>query len=340
MLKTLDLFAGIGGIRIGFEKAGFTTVFANDFDKFCKITYDNYFKDVPLTVEDIKKVKKWDLPEFNFVLGGFPCQAFSVAGHQQGFNDEKGRGNLFLDIAEIIDKYKPEGFMLENVKNLKSHDNKNTYRIIKQTLEDLGYIVDERVLNSMEFGNVPQTRERIYIVGFREDTGIMANFKWPSKVELTKNIKSLLDDNVDKKYYYNGKPLFEKLDGNIVKKDTVYQWRRKYVRENKSKVCPTLTANMGMGGHNVPIINDGKGIRKLTPYECLRFQGFPPDYRLATNIADSRLYKQIGNSVTVTVIEAVAKEIKNAVDNTNKISISIKTANIKNNSRQLATVNN
>lgn len=313
MFKTLDLFAGIGGIRIGFERAGFNTVFANDLDPFCKITYDLNFKTAPLTVGDIRLIKNKQLPEFDFILGGFPCQAFSVAGYRQGFNDEKGRGNLFLDIAEIIDRYKPTGFLLENVKNLKNHDNKTTYPIIKKKLEKLGYDVDERVMNSMQYGNVPQSRERIYIVGFKKISGLLAKFEWPKPVPLTLKVTDILEKKVDQKYYYNAYPIFEKLKGEIFRRDTVYQWRRKYVRENKNNVCPTLTANMGMGGHNVPIINDGKGIRKLTPRECLRLQGFPSDYKLPKEIADSRLYKQIGNSVTATVIEAIAKQMHKAI---------------------------
>ncbi|MCX6721793.1 MAG: transcriptional repressor LexA, partial [Candidatus Staskawiczbacteria bacterium] len=161
--KTIDLFAGVGGIRIGFEKAGFNTVFANDFDVPCKVTYDLNFKRSKLTVEDIRKIGITDLPEFDFLLAGFPCQAFSIAGYRQGFNDEKGRGNLFFDIARIIEAKKPEGFLLENVKNLKSHDGGKTFQIIEKTLQDLGYHLKIRVLNSADYGNIPQNRERIYL---------------------------------------------------------------------------------------------------------------------------------------------------------------------------------
>lgn len=310
--RTIDLFAGIGGIRIGFENAGFSTVFANDFDPKCKQTYDLNFKTTTLTVEDIQKIKVKDLPNFDFVLGGFPCQAFSIAGHRHGFNDKKGRGNLFLDIARIIEERKPIGFLLENVKNLKNHDDGKTYKIIKETLENLGYYVTEKVLNSMEYGNIPQNRERIYIVGFRNKK-YFDKFKYPNPVKLTKSISDLLEKSVDEKYYYNGKPLFKRLKDSIKEKGKVYQWRRQYVRENKSGVCPTLTANMGTGGHNVPIIKDDKGIRKLTPRECARIQGFPNSYKLP-NIADSTLYKQFGNSVSVPVIQAVAIQILKAIE--------------------------
>ncbi len=311
--KTLDLFAGIGGIRLGFEKAGFKTVFANDFDNQCKVTYDLNFKDTKLVVEDIKKIGIDDLPDFNFLLAGFPCQAFSIAGYREGFKDKKDRGNLFFDIARIIKKRKPEGFMLENVKNLRGHDNGNTFKIIMETLEGLGYYVKSRILNSMEHGNVPQNRERIYIVGFK-DKKHYEKFSFPGPVSLKAKVNDLLEEKVNKKYYYNDKPLFKRLKEYPFSSDTVYQWRRQYIRENKKGVCPTLTANMGTGGHNVPIIKDKNGIRKLTPLECARLQGFSEDYKLPKKLPDSALYKQIGNSVTVTVIEAIAKEIKKAIE--------------------------
>jgi len=309
--RTIDLFAGIGGIRIGFENAGFSTVFANDFDPQCKETYDLNFNDSKLIVEDIRKIGVDDLPEFDFLLGGFPCQAFSIAGYRQGFNDEKGRGNLFFDIARIIDARKPEGFLLENVKNLKSHDGGKTFKIIEETLKNLGYHIKPKVLNSMEYGNIPQNRERIYIVGFK-NKDYADKFSFPDPIKLSKKINDLLEKNVSEKYYYNGKPLYEKLKGFVKEEGKVYQWRRQYVRENKSGVCPTLTANMGMGGHNVPIIKDKKGIRKLIPLECARVQGFPENYKLP-QIADSALYKQLGNSVSVPVIEAVARQMMKAM---------------------------
>ncbi len=308
---TIDLFAGVGGIRIGFERAGFKTVFANDFEANCKSTYDLNFKDSKLVVEDIRKIGIDDLPEFDFLLGGFPCQAFSIAGHRQGFNDEKNRGNLFFDIARILEARQPEGFLLENVKNLKSHDGGRTFQIIEETLAELGYNIKAKVLNTMDYGNVPQNRERIYIVGFKNKS-YHERFEFPAPVKLTVSVTDLLEKNVPEKYYYNGKPLFEKLKNDVKEEGKVYQWRRQYVRENKSGVCPTLTANMGMGGHNVPIIKDKKGIRKLTPLECARIQGFPQDYKLPT-LADSALYKQFGNSVSVPVLELVAKQMMTAM---------------------------
>ncbi|MBT3539260.1 transcriptional repressor LexA [Candidatus Parcubacteria bacterium] len=310
--KTIDLFAGVGGIRLGFEKTEFETVFANDFEQQCKDTYDLNFDGTKLFIEDIQKINEKKIPDFDFLLGGFPCQAFSIAGYRQGFDDEKGRGNLFYDVARILKEKKPMGFMLENVKNLKGHDKGKTFKIITDTLEGLGYHIKSKVLNSMEYGNVPQNRERIYIVGFK-DKKHYEKFSFPSTVKLTKKVTDLLEENVDEKYYYNGKPLYKKLKDEVTNRNTVYQWRRKYVRENKKGVCPTLTANMGMGGHNVPIIRDKKGIRKLTPLECARIQGFPMNYKLPKHTSDSALYKQFGNSVTVPVVKAVAVQIKKAI---------------------------
>jgi len=307
-LRTIDLFAGIGGLRLGFEKAGFITVFANDFDPYCKTTYDANFDFPKLTVGDISKINAKDIPEFDFLLGGFPCQAFSVAGYRQGFNDEKGRGNLFFDVARIIEHHQPRGFLLENVKNLRGHDHGRTFQIIQETLLKLGYHTKSEVLNTMDYGNVPQNRERIYIVGFK-DPEMTRRFRFPDPIPLTKSVNDLLDSRVDQKYYYNDKPLYEKLKEYEITQNSVYQWRRQYVRENKKGVCPTLTANMGTGGHNVPIINDGFGIRKLTPKECVRFQGFPESYILPAELVDSRLYKQAGNSVSVPVIERIAEQI-------------------------------
>jgi len=309
--RTIDLFAGIGGIRLGFEKAGFHTVFSNDFEEKCKTTYDTNFKTSKLIVEDIKKIKSEDLPDFDFLLAGFPCQAFSIAGYREGFDDKKGRGNLFFEIARIIKDKQPSGFMLENVKNLMSHDKGNTFSVISTTLKDLGYHIKVKVLNSAEYGNVPQNRERIYIVGFKDKENLK-RFSFPKPQKRTKSFKDLLEKNVPDKYYYNGKPLYARIKDSITDPNKVYQWRRKYVRENKKGVCPTLTANMGMGGHNVPIIKDKKGIRKLTPLECARIQGFPDSYKLP-DLADSVLYKQLGNSVSVPVVEAIARNMNIAI---------------------------
>jgi DNA (cytosine-5)-methyltransferase 1 len=306
--KTLDLFAGVGGIRLGFEQVGyFETVFSNDFDKYCKNTYDLNFENSKLFIDDLKNLNPLELPDFDFLLGGFPCQPFSIAGYRQGFEDQRGRGDLFFYIARIIEIKQPLGFLLENVKNLYSHDNGNTFKIIIKTLEDLGYHTKFEILNGSTHGNLPQNRERVYLVGFRNIENF-EKFSFPSKIDLKIKVTDLLEKVVPEKYYYNNKPLHHKLKEVINDKNSVYQWRRHYVRKNMSNVCPTLTANMGTGGHNVPLILDDKGIRKLTPKECFNIQGFPPEYILP-NISDAALYKQAGNSVNVPVIRRIAEKI-------------------------------
>ena len=311
-LKTIDLYAGIGGIRLGFEHAGFETVFSNDIEIACKTTFDLNFKTTPLTVADIGGIKPSSLPNFDFLLAGFPCQPFSIAGYRKGFEDTE-RGNQFLNIVEILKVKKPMGFLLENVKNLKGHDGGKTFKIIEEALASIGYHIKVQVMNSMEYGNVPQNRERIYIVGFK-DKKYFDKFEFPKPTALKLTIADILEKDVPEKYYYKkDSVLYPKLKNEIVKRNTVYQWRRKYVRENKKGVVPTLTANMGTGGHNVPLILDSKGIRKLTPKECLNAQGFPKCYMIPKNLSDSKIYKQAGNSVTVTVIEKVAQNIVKAI---------------------------
>lgn len=307
MLKTIDLFAGIGGMRLGFESHGFESVFSNDFEPLCKKTYDLNFETSKLHIEDIRNVPVESLPKFDFLLAGFPCQAFSIAGYQQGFHDQKNRGNLFFDIANILEKHQPMGFLLENVKNLVSHDSKRTFLTIRNVLSDLGYHVKYSVMNTMDYGNVPQNRERIYIVGFKSFEQCF-RFQFPDSIPLTVRVRDLLETHVPSKYYYDGKPLYDRIKNDVTNENAVYQWRRQYVRENKKNVCPTLTANMGTGGHNVPIVRDSNGIRKLTPRECLRLQGFPDSYRLPS-LNDSALYKQVGNSVSVPVIERIAQRV-------------------------------
>jgi DNA (cytosine-5)-methyltransferase 1 len=310
VMKTVDLFAGVGGIRLGFERAGFKTVFSNDFEPECKKAYDLNFENSKLVVKDVNDIRSRDLPAFDILLAGFPCQPFSIAGHRKGFSD-KGRGELFFKILEILKTKKPRAILLENVKNLKSHDNGRTFEIITRELHSIGYHLNTKILNSKTHGNVPQNRERIFIVGFLSENAYN-KFKFPEEIKLSRTFKDLLEKDVDSKYYYNGKQLYSKLSKEVTNRNSVYQWRRKYVRENKKGVVPTLTANMGMGGHNVPIIKDDKGIRKLTPKECFMIQGFPRSFQLPP-IADSKLYKQAGNSVTVTVIERIAKNIKRAL---------------------------
>jgi len=307
-LRTIDLFAGVGGIRLGFEKAGFKTVYANDIEKNCKKTYDLNHPEPKLHIKDIWGVDIGSLPEFDVLLGGFPCQAFSIAGYRKGFKDGRVGGNLFFRIAQIIEAKKPGAILLENVKNLKGHDKGKTFEVIIKTLKDLGYHIQAEVLNSMTHGNIPQNRERIFIVGFL-DKEKSDSFQFPKKIKLTKYFKEFVADHAEDKYYYNDKPLYKKIEKDINSEDTVYQWRRKYVRANKKGVVPTLTANMGRGGHNVPIIKNSKGIRKLTPRECFLLQGFPKEFKLPKDLSDSELYHQAGNSVTMAVIYRIAENM-------------------------------
>lgn len=318
VLKCASFFAGVGGIDQGFENAGFNTIYANEFDKFAAETYELNFPNVKVDRRDICTVKSEEIPDFDVMLSGFPCQAFSVAGYRKGFNDEKGRGNLFFEMVRILEAKKPRIAFFENVKNLVGHDNGNTFRVICNELERLGYVLSYQVMNAMEYGNVPQNRERIYIVAFREKSDY-AEFRLPKSVPLEKTIKDVIDFNnkVDEKYYYTESKckFYSQLKKAMLRSDTVYQWRRVYVRENQSNVVPTLTANMGTGGHNVPLILTYDGsIRKLTPQECFWVQGFPCEYKLPNQSA-CHLYKQAGNSVVVPVIERIAFAIKKAIEN-------------------------
>lgn len=305
-----SLFAGIGGICEGFKQAGFSIKWANEVDSNACKTYQFNYPDHKLHHCDIQSIENPELlGKVDVITSGFPCQAFSIAGHRKGFSDH--RGNLFFETARFIDELRPKAFLLENVRNLKGHDNGRTYETIKGViLNDLGYSFQSFVLNAKDYGNIPQTRERIYIVGFK-DKDLANEFEIPGKVKLTKNIHQLVDsDQKDPKYYYSSDhQYYPELTNTVKSRDTFYQWRRVYVRENKSNVCPTLTANMGTGGHNVPIIQDNFGIRKLTPKECVNFQGFPQKFKFPVEMANSHCYKQAGNSVVVPVIKRIAKEI-------------------------------
>lgn len=319
MLKCASFFAGVGGIDLGFEQAGFKTIYANEFDPYAADTFEcNY--DIPVDRRDINEVPTEDIPDFDIMLAGFPCQAFSVAGYRQGFDDEKGRGNLFFQLTRIIrekGEKAPRFCFFENVKNLVGHDNGNTFKVICESLRSLGYEIDPLVMNACEYGNVPQNRERIYIVAFR-DKKDYERYKMPRPIELTKTIKDVIDFDavVDDKYYYtsDGCYFYDKLVSTAVNRNTIYQWRRVYVRENKSNLVPTLTANMGTGGHNVPIIltDDGR-YRKITPRECFNVQGYPRDFILPEQ-SNGRLYKQAGNSVVVPVIKRIAEQIAKVVE--------------------------
>lgn len=307
LLKMIDLFAGTGAFTHAFEQTNkVSCVFANDMVEWSKKIYDENY-DHKLTLQDLNTVKVEDIPAHDILTGGFPCQPFSIAGKQEGFNDE--RSNVFWKILEIIDHHQPRAVVLENVKNLVSHDEGNTFKTIKQNLTDRGYHIQTKVLNTSDITGIPQHRERIYIVCLKEKhIADQFNLDFPN-VEKQPISMMLSTEEIPAKYYYTDKsstwPLVSEA---IVKHDTIYQYRRVYVRENKSNECPTLTANMGGGGHNVPLVRDSHGIRKLTPRECFNFQGFPASYRLPA-ISDSHLYKLAGNAVSVPVVKLIADRL-------------------------------
>ena len=307
----IDLFAGVGGFRLALQELGGECVFSSEWDLYAQKTYYANFGENPngdITLEETKAL----IPvQFDILCAGFPCQAFSIAGLRRGF--EETRGTLFFDVAEVARRHRPRVIFLENVKNLVTHDKGKTFEVIISTLRELGYVVYYQVLNSMTHANIPQNRERIFIVSFDpQQVFDVDTFCFPDPVPLTRKISDIISPRVqENKYYYTvNHKYYHGLKEAITRRDTIYQWRRVYVRENKNNVCPTLTANMGMGGHNVPIIDDGFGIRKLTPSECFAFQGYPLDrYVMPEGLADSKLYMQAGNTVTVPLIQRIGERI-------------------------------
>ncbi|UAL08371.1 MAG: DNA cytosine methyltransferase [Candidatus Methanogranum gryphiswaldense] len=310
-----SMFAGIGGICRAFKDAGAEIVWANEIDHNACETYRKNFGSGYLVEGDIMKIDSAGIPKLDILTAGFPCQAFSIAGYRKGFKDP--RGALFFEIVRLIDDKEPRVVFIENVKNLVKHDNGNTFKNIRQCLEESGYIVDYRVFNTKDYGNLPQNRERVYIVAFR-DRKDYDHFAFPGPVLLDADIHSIIrTDRKENSCYYYGESFshYRELKDAVKNRDTVYQWRRIYVRENMSGVCPTLTANMGMGGHNVPLIIDDFGIRKLTPEECLEFQGFPQEFSFA-DVSRACKYKQAGNSVSVPVVRRIAENIIAAMNKT------------------------
>jgi DNA (cytosine-5)-methyltransferase 1 len=311
----IDLFAGIGGMRLGFEAAGGRCVLTCEIDQHALETYKLNFKKSDsehVYVNDIFDLESSVVKKLkpDVLVAGFPCQPYSIAGLRKGLGDK--RGQVFGEIIRLLRDAKPEAFLLENVKGMVSHDKGRTYReIMKPMLEKSGYIIKEEVLNTMTHGNVPQNRERLFIVGFRSSHKI-GDFSFPKPIKLLKSIDNCLwPETVKSHHYYDERfGCYSLIKKEVKTSSTLYQWRRQYVRENKSNVCPTLTANMGSGGHNVPIYYDGKKIRKLTPFECAMFQGFPRNFKLPESMAESKLYHQFGNSVTVPLIYRIAQEIK------------------------------
>jgi len=348
------LCSGVGGIEYGFHSAGFKVSWANDMDTYAMKTYEKIMKKNHYIGKKAMKIESilseptllTQLTNVDVLVSGFPCQAFSVAGYRKGFDDE--RGNVFFKIRDIIkylgkEKF-PRALLLENVKNFKTHDGKETYKEVRRQLYKLGYSVYTKILNTADYTSIPQNRERTFMVCFygekkweKYQLDELSKFSENSnakkdcpltyeyhesfnrlKKKKPKLISNFLDNikDIPKKYFYDDRfKITEQLKKDMISDETLYQWRRKYTRPNKKNQCPTLTANMGTGGHNVPLYladKKKKLIRKLTPKECFRFQGYG-DVELPENMADAHLYKQAGNSVTVELIRKQAKLIKEVI---------------------------
>ncbi len=308
MLKFIDLFAGIGGIRIPFEEMGDKCVFSSEWDKFCQETYEVNFGERPNG--DINTISPEDIPFHNLILAGFPCQPFSMAGKKRGFDD--ARGTLFFKIAEIIKYHRPTVVLLENVKNFISHDKGNTFRVVKDILENtLGYKVYYKVLNAKRFG-IPQNRERIYIVCFKNHS---ANFNFPVGSGLKTRVGDILEKKIQDKYTLSNKLWVghQRRKKEHRKKGNGFGFS--LFNEN-SEYTSTISARYYKDGSEILISQKNKNPRKITPREAARLQGFPESFIIP--VSDVQAYKQFGNSVAVPVIKALAKEIHKALNTSTK----------------------
>ena len=307
-MKVCSLFSGIGGIDLGFIQAGFDIVWANEYDRDAATTYRSNFRGNNLVEKDIKTVDAAGIPDFDILVAGFPCQPFSSAGKQKGFSDP--RGDLFFEIARIVEKKLPSIIFLENVPNLLEHDDGKSFLTIYNTLVPYGYAFKYRVMDSYEYGNVPQHRSRIFIVAFL-DYQQCARFEFPEKIKNTVKLNDILirsKKHSDVYYYDAGSFYYNQLVERVTDKKALYKIIDSGVSKKPYYICPTLTANMGTYPDRVPVILDDFGIRKITPYECLALQGFPSTFRFP-NIPMNSAYKQCGNSVVVSVIRRIAEKI-------------------------------
>lgn len=303
-MKVVSLFSGIGGLDQGFLNNGFDIIWANDFDKYAVETYKaNYSNHIELG--DINLIDFDDIPDFDVLIGGFPCQPFSMMGAQQGFDD--ARGTLFFRIAEILNNkiqngHKPRAIVLENVRSLKTHDKGRTFATIKRILEELGYTFFAKVLNSANYG-VPQTRNRTYIVCFANEN---ADFLFPESVELTTTLQDLLETDVDDKYF-----LSERILPTILSNGTGgYVGKSEIDLKIARPLCATMAKMHRACQDNYVTQNDR--VRRLVPRECARLQGFDDDFVIP--VSDSQAYKQFGNAVTVNVSDAVAREVRRTLE--------------------------
>jgi DNA (cytosine-5)-methyltransferase 1 len=301
-LRFIDLFAGIGGIRLGLERAGGKCVFSSEWDSEAAKTYETYFGEKP--AGDITKIQTSEVPDHDILAGGFPCQAFSIIGGMKGFRDT--RGTLFFEIERILRAKHPRAFLLENVRNLVSHDKGQTFKVILEHLKNLGYHVYWRILNALEY-NLPQKRERVIIVGFKENHP----FEWPKCQPLKKTLAALLEpDEVVNKKHFASEPIRLSVKARLAgKKLPPAPW---ICHENKAgniSPLPYSCALRAGASYNYLLVN---GRRRLTPRENLRLQGFPEDF--PTVVPDSAIRKQCGNSVPVSMIEAVSRQIVAALN--------------------------
>ncbi len=336
-LKVIDLFAGIGGIRMGFEEFGGEGVFSSEWDKFAQLTYQANFDEIPYG--DITKIQPEEIPAFDIVLGGFPCQPFSQAGLKKGLADT--RGTLFFDVARIIGHHKPKVVFLENVKRFKTHDKGNTFNIVKTVLEDFGYEVHAKVLNAKDFG-VPQNRERIYIVAFLGKT----NFQFPEPSGVKTRLGDILEENVDEKYTLSDKLWAGHQRRKKEHAAKGYGFGYSLFNED-SEYTSTISARYYKDGSEILIEQKNKNPRKLTPREAARLQGYPDDFMIP--VSDVQAYKQFGNSVAVPVIKAIARnvtaELKN-MDNSSPVEFQnididrIREENVRKATESLMSVSN
>ncbi|WP_228101539.1 DNA cytosine methyltransferase [Paenibacillus donghaensis] len=329
-----SLFAGIGGFCRAFKNEGFNVIWANELDSCASQTYRYNYPETRLIEKSVEEVsvKVDKLEPVDVLTAGFPCQSFSLAGNKLGFKDP--RGQLFFEIIRLIKEFgdqKPKILVLENVKNLIFHDDKNTINTIEEEIKRAGYwfrvpldnkgnLITQRsnavILNTREHTNIPQNRERLYMVAFSQQHFKMNTFKFPNATAELNDVRAYLDiqHKADDEYYFDesskyGRMFADKMaEGN---EDSVYLLRRAYVRENKNSAAFTLTANMGEGGHNVPVIKDDWGIRKLTPVECARLQGFQDSFfSFPKDMPKGKQYKQVGNAVTVDLVQKLAAECR------------------------------
>lgn len=301
--KYIDLFAGIGGIRRPYQKLGGTCVFSSEIDKFAIQTYEANWGETPSG--DITKIDEKDIPSFDILLAGFPCQAFSIAGKRKGFDDT--RGTMFFEIERILEYHKPKCFMLENVKGLLSHDKGNTFRVMKDILENkLGYKIYYQVLNAKDFG-VPQNRERIIIVGFKNHD---IKFEFPKPTGIKTKLGDILEKDVPEKY-----TISDKIWASHQRRKEMHKAKGNgfgySLFNEKSPYTSTISARYYKDGSEILVEQKGKNPRKLTPREAARLQGFPDDFKLV--VSDLQCYKQFGNSVPTKMIEAVANNVIKAL---------------------------